>query len=93
MPRDNGGHLIDGLVEEFGTVIVIIHGTRKITCVDACWNGDPDRAWDCVCGCAGTNHGTRMPLGREVRPGLAVEHEHTRAEYRVDTDGWTLLTQ
>jgi len=89
--RDNGDQLIKGLVEEFGTVRVVIHGNSRTTCVSDCWDADPSNAWNCVCGCAGSNHGSGHPLGREVEVGLSVENEHTRAEYLVTPKGWTLV--
>lgn len=86
--RDNGDDLIKGLVEEFGTVRVVIYGNTRTTCVAECWGGNPDNAWNCVCGCAGSNHGSGYPLGVEVAAGLSVENQLTRAEYRVTRNGW-----
>lgn len=89
--RDDGDQLIGGLVNEFGTVRVIVHGNSKTTCVSECWSADPSSAWNCVCGCAGSNHGSGHALGREVATGLSVENQHTRAEYVVTRKGWELI--
>ncbi|WP_405216541.1 hypothetical protein [Agrococcus sp. Ld7] len=91
VPRANGDRLIVGLVEEFGRILVVVHGHRQVSCVSDCWNASPATAWDCVCGCAGSNHGTGHPLGREVASGLSIEHQYSIGNYDVDEDGWTLL--
>jgi hypothetical protein len=89
--RDGGDQLIEGLVDEFGKIRVIIHGNSRTTCVSECWGADPNNAWNCVCGCAGSNHGSGFPLGHEVAAGLSVENQHTRAEYLVTAQGWVFV--
>jgi hypothetical protein len=89
--RDYGDQLIHGLVDEFRSVRVVIHGNSRTTCVSECWDADPSNAWNCVCGCAGSNHGSGHPLGKEVKAGLSVENQHTRAEYLVTRQGWTFV--
>lgn len=87
--RDAGDQLIRGLVEEFGSVCVVIHGNAKTTCVSECWSANPDNVWNCVCGCAGANHGSGHPMGVEVVAGLSVENQQSRATFIVDRYGWS----
>jgi hypothetical protein len=63
--RAHSGQLILSLADRFGHVHVIQHGGQT-RCVSACWNADPNTAWECECSCAGSNHGTQRPLGRIV---------------------------
>lgn len=88
--RVHAQHVLDALVEEYGRVIVIQFGHAATTCVEQCWNANPNNAIECECGCAGTNHGSKVPFGREVTPGLAVKHELSQATYVVTKDGWEL---
>ena len=91
VPRTNGDQLVDGLIDEFGSVRVTIYGHSTATCVRECWTADPRTAWDCVCKCAGSNHGSGFPMGREVAEGLSVENQYTVSEFVVDESGWTLV--
>lgn len=88
--RVHAQHVLDALVEEYERVLVAQFGHTATTCVEHCWNANPDTAIECECGCAGTNHGTRQPLGSEVAPGLAVKHDLNRALYLVTSAGWEL---
>lgn len=90
--RTHTQHVLDALVEEYGEVMVQQFGNASTTCVEACWNANPYTALDCVCGCAGVNHGSGGPLGNEVTPGLSVHHETTEANYLVTVTGRVLLT-
>ena len=79
--------IIDGLVCEFGAVLVIVHGHASSTCVSQCWDAKAEKFWECVCGCAGANHGTGEPLGVEVAAGLSVSHDYVRSQHIVTRDG------
>ena len=88
--RAHAQHVLNALVEEYGHVLVTQFGHTATTCVEQCWNANPDNAIDCECGCAGTNHGSKVPLGSEVVPGLAVKHDLSQATYAVTKQGWEL---
>lgn len=88
--REHTQHVIDALVVEYGRVSVTQYGYARTTCVEACWTADPRTVAACVCGCAGANHGSKAPLGREVQAGLSITNEFTRAEWVVTANGWSL---
>jgi hypothetical protein len=81
------GHLvklIDQLPNEVaGPVEVVLYGARQTKCVSACWDANPDTRWECVCSCAGANHGTRRPLTMQVSTDLSVDTEYTYMSYLV----------
>lgn len=81
--RTHAPHLIQGLAARFGSVTVRQYGWKQTTCVDQCWNARPETAWDCECGCAGTNHGSGHPLRHLVNSALSVEGEYTVNEWVV----------
>lgn len=85
--------VLNALVDEYGRVRVVQHGDSTKTCVERCWNARPDTAIECECGCAGTNHGSRQPMGLEVKSGLSVQHRMTTVTYEVTAAGWRLLDQ
>lgn len=89
--REHTQFVIDALIAEYRRVRVVQYGHARTTCVDACWNASALTVADCVCGCAGANHGSRRPLGKEVRAGLSVENELVRADYVVTKKRWKLL--
>jgi hypothetical protein len=60
--RSHTRALISALARRFGQVHVIQYGGVD-KCVEACWNAKPETAIDCVCSCAGINHGSRRPIG------------------------------
>lgn len=63
--RAHTDNLIRFLADHFGHVHVLQFGGLA-RCVSACWNADPDTAWECECSCAGSNHGSRQPIGPVV---------------------------
>lgn len=76
--------VINGLAERFDRVEVTLEGNARSTCVSACWDADADNVADCVCGCAGKNHGTGEPEGAyTIAPGLVIENEITTHTYVV----------
>lgn len=91
VPRANSTRLIEGLVEEFGAIRLVVYGHAQTACVRACWDAKPSTAPECVCSCAAANHGTGHPIGPEVAEGLSVAHEYTKATYEVDANGWHLV--
>lgn len=88
VPRSHAGDLIEGLAQEFGQVLVRQYGWNRVTCVSACWSANPDTAWDCECGCAGTNHGSKHPLKHIVDSELSVDGDYTLHEW-IATSGWS----
>lgn len=76
--------LQNGLAELFGSVEVRVQGAAQTTCVEACWSGNPDNASECVCACAGSNHGSLEPLGTEVIPGLSIQTDYSVWTYTVE---------
>lgn len=88
VPHAGTDRLIEGLVEEFGRVRVVVFGHVQTVCVRECWNAKANRAWECVCSCAGANHGSGHPLTHEVADGLSVEHGYSVARFDVDAAGW-----
>ncbi|MGR4009867.1 hypothetical protein [Leucobacter sp. 1207-22] len=90
--RPHTRHVLDALVDEYGEVLVHQFGYAATTCVEACWDANPDNVIDCVCGCAGLNHGSGHPLGMQVAPGLSVHQELAEATYIVTANGTTVLT-
>ena len=83
--RTRTRELITGLLERHGPVRVIQHGGTT-RCVRECWDANPDTVTECVCGCAGRNHGSTRPLGSIVADTscgeLSVERDGPR-EYVV----------
>lgn len=75
--------MIEALAARWGMVEVTQFGSSQSKCVSACWNGNPDRVWECECSCAGSNHGSGVPIGKEVKPGLSVSTEYTQYTYQV----------
>ncbi|QDZ14207.1 hypothetical protein [Humibacter ginsenosidimutans] len=88
--REHTQLVIDALVVEYRRVHVVQYGHARTTCVEACWNARLSTIADCVCGCAGANHGSGKPFGREVQAGLSVANELTCAEFIVTRKGWEL---
>jgi hypothetical protein len=85
--RSHTQRVIDALVKEYDQVSLIQFGHTATTCVEQCWNANPDKVIDCECSCAGTNHGSGVPLGKEIQDGLSVRHEFTQAEYIITSSG------
>lgn len=82
--RQHTTTVIDGLAERFDRVEVTLEGNSRSTCVSECWDADPANVADCVCGCAGKNHGTGKPEGAyTIAPGLVIEHETTTYQYVI----------
>lgn len=74
--------LIDKLPDAIGRPIeVVLHGATQTKCVSACWAANPETRWECVCSCAGSNHGTGNPLPTEISSELSVETEYTAEKY------------
>lgn len=63
--RSHTAMLIGALAARLGRVAVVQYGGTE-QCVEACWNAQPHTAITCECSCAGSNHGTRQPLGKVV---------------------------
>ena len=89
--RVHAKHVLDALVAEYESVLVTQYGHVATTCVEQCWNARRETVIDCECGCAGHNHGSGHPLGKELAAGLSVEHELNRALYVVSAAGWELM--
>jgi hypothetical protein len=71
------GVLIDGLLDRFRQVTLTTQHYRQQTCVESCWNASPDSIEECVCGCAGLNHGSRRALGTLILDGsVSVSGEY-----------------
>ena len=85
LKRTHAAKVIYGLAARGYEVHVTQDGYRRITCVAACWNANPDNAFDCECGCAGMNHGSGQPLSHEVNSELSVDGEYTRQQYVVSS--------
>lgn len=58
--RSHSNAVILGLADRYDRVKVIQHGGVE-KCVEACWKGNPETAWECKCSCAGRNHGSGSP--------------------------------
>jgi hypothetical protein len=58
--RPHTNAVVFGLAERYGRVKVIQYGGVE-KCVEACWKGNLETALDCVCACAGRNHGSGAP--------------------------------
>jgi hypothetical protein len=84
VPRAHLRKLIERLPDELGTAVqVVLHGARQTKCVSACWGANPDSWWECVCSCAGANHGTGHPLAKQVAPDLSVSTDYTSTSYTL----------
>lgn len=82
--REHLAKLLDLLPNELGaSVEVTLVGATQTKCVSACWDADPKKRWDCVCSCAGRNHGSRRPLPTLVSADLSIETEYTSEKYTV----------
>ncbi|MEJ1116779.1 hypothetical protein WBN73_20935 [Paenarthrobacter sp. CCNWLY172] len=84
--RNHTTAVIDGLAERFDRVEVTLEGNAYSTCVSECWEkAKPETVADCVCGCAGRNHGTGEPEGAyTIAPGLVLESEVTTYTYVIE---------
>ena len=83
--REHLAKLIDQLPNEIGRPVeVVLYGAAQTKCVSACWDANPATRWECVCSCAGANHGTGHPLPRQVSTDLSVGTEYTSMSYVVD---------
>lgn len=82
--REHLVKLIDVLPNKIGHPLeVVLHGATQTKCVTACWAANPDTRWECVCSCAGSNHGTGQPLPMQVSADLSVGTEYTAESYIV----------
>jgi hypothetical protein len=71
--------LVDGLLNEFGTIKLVTEHYRQQTCVEKCWNANAKTASTCVCGCAGQNHGSHQPFDRLILDGsVSIDGEYLR---------------
>lgn len=74
--------LIDQLADEIGQPVeLVLCGASQTKCVSACWAADPDTRWECVCSCAGANHGTGRPLPVQVSTDLSIDTDYTSERY------------
>lgn len=79
--RTHTNVVLDALVEEFGRVKVRHFGYQKEACVEQCWNAKPENYLQCECSCAGKNHGSGSPMGKEVSEGLSIQGEYVLHAY------------
>ncbi len=80
--REHLVKLIDQLAYEIGSPVeVILHGATQTKCVSACWAADPRTRWECVCSCAGANHGTGHPLPTLASAELSIDTDYTSERY------------
>jgi hypothetical protein len=87
--RDHLGKLIALLPNEIGRPVeVVLYGAAQTTCVSKCWGQgtSPDTRWECVCSCAGANHGTGHPLPTQVSDELSIDTEYTSESYVIRPD-------
>lgn len=83
--REHLVKLINRLPNEIGRPVeVILHGATQTKCVSACWAANPDTCWECVCSCAGANHGSGSPLPTQASADLSIETEYTSERYTVN---------
>jgi hypothetical protein len=83
--REHLAKLIHQLPNAIGQrVEVVLHGATQTKCVSACWAANPDTRWDCVCSCAGSNHGTGHPLPTQVSADLAIQTDYTTERYVIN---------
>ena len=75
--------VLEALLEEYSCVKVDHYGFAKTTCVEQCWNANPENFLQCECSCAGQNHGSGHPMGKEVISGLSIQGEYVLATYVV----------
>lgn len=86
--REHLVKLIEQLPDELGIAVdVVLYGASQTRCVSACWAASPDTRWECVCSCAGANHGTGYPLPVQVSSDLSVDTAYTSQQYRVTPRG------
>ena len=81
--RSRFARMIEALADEHGSVLVTQYSASQSKCVESCWTGSPNRAWECECSCAGSNHGSGWPLGNEVKPGFSVATDYSEYSYVV----------
>lgn len=86
--RKYASQVIAALVEKYERVLVTIHGNVSTTCVDKCWTANRETIVNCLCSCAGRNHGTGSPIGIEVKVGLSVMNTRGVQEFIVSANGW-----
>lgn len=83
--REHLVKLIDVLPDEIGQPVeVVLYGATQTKCVSACWAANPDTRWECVCSCAGGNHGTGHALPTQVSADLSVDTEYTSEKYLIN---------
>lgn len=86
--RNHMSRLWDDLANVSGEVVeVTLVGAAQTTCVEPCWRlKRRDTRWDCVCSCAGRNHGSGSPLPLQVNAELSIETEYTSETYTIYPD-------
>jgi hypothetical protein len=82
--REHLTKLIDRLSAAIGEPVeVVLHGVTQTKCVSACWAASPDTRWECVCSCAGSNHGSGRPLPIQPSADLSIDNEYTTEIYWI----------
>lgn len=83
--RDHMSKLVANLANLSGEVVTVtLIGAAQTTCVEQCWRLKPrDTRWDCVCSCAGRNHGSGSPLPLQVNAALSVQTDYTTETYTI----------
>lgn len=82
--REHLGKLIDELPNAIGRPVeVVLHGVTQTKCVSACWAARIDTRWECVCSCAGANHGSGHPLPVQPSADLSIENDYTTETYWI----------
>ncbi len=76
--------IVDGLLDHFGQLDVTTEHYAQQTCVERCWMANPDTVLNCVCGCAGLNHGSQTPFDRRILDGsVSVQGEYLHRTVRL----------
>lgn len=87
--RDHMSKLVADLANLSGEVVTVtLVGAAQTMCVEQCWRLKPrDTRWDCVCSCAGRNHGSGSPLPLQVDADLSVQTDYTSETYTIYPNG------
>lgn len=82
LSRDKFSLVVRAVANGLGRVEVTVHGHTNQQCDTRCWNAEGD---DCVCSCAGQNHGNYQYGWLHVGETTVVKTEYVSKTYIVES--------
>jgi hypothetical protein len=83
LARGKFAQVVRALANGLGEVQVTVEGHTTQQCDTRCWNADGD---DCVCSCAGANHGDSQHGWIQVGETTVIKNEYLSQTYRVQAE-------